>query len=63
MVYDISESQLIMLFTEALFEPLRGWMKAYRSITLQDAISRTLDLQDFVPKEQAPAKKYQSPGK
>ena len=63
MVSDISESRLIMLFTEALSEPLRGWVKAYRPIALQDAISRTLDLQDFVPKEQAPAKKYQSPGK
>ena len=56
MVSDISESRLIMLFTEALSEPLRGWVKAYKPITLQDAISRTLDLQDFVPKNKQPQK-------
>ena len=56
MVSDISESWLIMLFTEALSEPLRGWVKAYRPITLQDAISRTLDLQDSVPKNKQPQK-------
>ena len=56
MVSDISKSRLIMLFTEALFEPLRGWVKAYKPITLQDAISRTRDLQDFVPKNKLPQK-------
>jgi hypothetical protein len=28
-VTDISEPRLIMLFTEGLTEPLRGWVKAY----------------------------------
>jgi hypothetical protein len=28
-VTDISEPQLIMLFTEGLTKPLRGWVKAY----------------------------------
>ena len=41
MVTDISESKLIMLFTEALIEPLRGWVKYYRPTTLADAIRRT----------------------
>ena len=50
MVFDISESQLIMLFTEALSEPLHGWVNDYRSINLQDAISRNLYLQDSMPK-------------
>ena len=50
MVIDISESRLIMLFTEALTEPLRGWVKSYRPTTLADAIRRTRDLQDAVPK-------------
>ena len=45
-----------MLFTEALEEPLCGWVKDYRQITLQDAISRTRDLQDFVPKNKFPQK-------
>ena len=44
MVFDMSESRLIMLFTEALAEPLHGWVKAYKPITLQYAISRTRDL-------------------
>ena len=50
MVTDISESRLIMLFTEALIEPLRGWVKSYRPTTLADAISRTRGFQDAVPK-------------
>ena len=29
-VTDVSKSRLTMLFTEALTEPLRGWVKAYR---------------------------------
>ena len=56
MVSDISESRLIMLFTEALSEPLRRWVKDYRPITLLDAINRTLDLQDSMPKNKLPQK-------
>ena len=40
-VIDISESRLIVLFTESLTEPLKGWVKAYIPPTLQDAILRT----------------------
>jgi hypothetical protein len=47
---DISKPRLIMLFTEGLIEPLRGWVKAYRPPTLQDSILRTRDLADSVPK-------------
>ena len=56
MVFDISETRLIMLFMEALSEPLCGWVKAYRPITLQDTISRTLDPQDSMPKNKHPQK-------
>jgi hypothetical protein len=49
-VTDISEPRLIMLFTEGLTEPLRGWVKAYKPPILQDAILRTRDLTDSVPK-------------
>jgi hypothetical protein len=49
-VTDISEPRLVMLFTEGLTEPLRVWVKAYRPHTLQDAIRRTRDLADSVPK-------------
>jgi hypothetical protein len=50
MVTDISEARLVMLFTEGLTEPLRGWVKAYKPTTLQDAVNRARDLQDSVPK-------------
>jgi hypothetical protein len=50
MVTDISEARLVMLFTEGLIEPLRGWVKAYKPTTLQDAVSRARDLQESVPK-------------
>ena len=48
-VTDISEPRLNMLFTEGLIEPLRGWVKAYKPPTLQDAILRTQDLAYSVP--------------
>lgn len=44
MVTEILESRLVMLFTKALAEPLRGWIKAYKPTTLYDAIGRTRDL-------------------
>jgi hypothetical protein len=40
-VTDISKPKMIMLFTEGLTEPLRGWVKAYKPPILQDAILRT----------------------
>jgi hypothetical protein len=49
-VTDISEPRLIMLFIKGLIEPLRGWVKAYKPHTLQDAILRTLDLAYSAPK-------------
>jgi hypothetical protein len=57
-VTDISEPRLIMLFTEGLTEPLRGWVKAYRPPTLQDAILRTRDLADSVPKTKTFSKPF-----
>ena len=44
MVTDITEPCLIMLFTEGLAELLRGWVKAYKPATLQDAIGQARDL-------------------
>jgi hypothetical protein len=49
-VTDISEPRLVMLFTEGLTEPLRGWVKAYRPHSLQDVVWCTRDLADSVPK-------------
>jgi hypothetical protein len=34
----------MMLFTEGLMEPLKGWVKAFKPTNLQDAIWRTRDL-------------------
>lgn len=53
MVTDISEARLIMLFVEGLTEPLYGWVRAYKCTSLHDAISRTRDMIDAVPKNQA----------
>jgi hypothetical protein len=52
-VTDISEPRLIMLFTEGIIEPLRGWIKAYKPPTLQDAILHTRDLADSMSKTKA----------
>ena len=56
MVTDVSENKLIMLFTEALIEPLLGWVKAYKPSTQQDAINKDRDLQDSVLKNRFPLK-------
>jgi hypothetical protein len=57
-VTDISEPRMIMLFTERLTKPLRGWVKAYRPPTLQDAILRTRDLANLVPKTKTFSKPF-----
>jgi hypothetical protein len=44
MVQDMSESRLFMMYIEGLTEPLHGWVKDFKPITLQDAIERTIDL-------------------
>jgi hypothetical protein len=44
MVQDISPTRLMMLFTEGLMEPLKGWVKAFKPTNLQDAIWRMRDL-------------------
>jgi hypothetical protein len=49
-VTDISEPRLVMLLTEGLTEPLRGWVKAYHPHSLQDTLRRTRDLADSVPR-------------
>jgi hypothetical protein len=49
-VSDISEHRLVMLFTKALTKPLRGWVKAFKPHTLQEAIVRTRDMGDSTMK-------------
>jgi hypothetical protein len=57
-VIDISEPRLIMIFTEGLREPLRGWVKAYRPPTLHDSILHTQDLADSLPKTKNFSKRF-----
>jgi hypothetical protein len=57
-VTDISEPRLIMLFTQGLIEPLRGWVKEYMPHTLQDAILRTRDLEESVLKTKTFSKPF-----
>jgi hypothetical protein len=44
MVPDVAESRLLMLYIDGLTEPVRGWVKAFKPVTLQDAIEHTKDL-------------------
>jgi hypothetical protein len=60
MVQDVSQSRFVMIFTEGLMEPLKGWVKAFKPTNLQDAIWRTRDLgpatkSKFIPR---PTSKY-----
>jgi hypothetical protein len=50
MVPDVSESILMMLFFEEPTEPLRGWVKAFKPTTLQDAIWKNRDLEGTTSK-------------
>ena len=49
-ISDISKHRLVMLFTEALTEPLRGRVKAIKPHTLQEAIVCTRDMGDSMLK-------------
>jgi hypothetical protein len=44
MVQDMSPTRLMMLFIEGLMEPLKGWVKAFKPTSLQEAIWKTRDL-------------------
>jgi hypothetical protein len=44
MVQDMSPTKLMMFFTEGLMEPLKGWVKAFKPTSLQEAIWKTRDL-------------------
>ena len=54
------------MYVDGLAEPLRGLVRSTRPDTLQDAISRTRDLQDVLPKNWTPypqKQTFQSKGK
>jgi hypothetical protein len=44
MVQYMSPTRLMMLFTKGLMEPLKGWVKAFKPTSLQEAIWKTRDL-------------------
>ena len=54
MVPNLSTARRIYIYVEGLAEPLRGLVRSARPTTLQDAISRTRDLQDVLPKTRTP---------
>jgi hypothetical protein len=54
-VQDVFQSRLMMLFTEGLMEPFKGWVKAFKPTNLHDAIWMTRDLgpttkYEFIPR-------------
>ena len=61
MVTNISEERLVMPFTEALAEPLQGWVKAFNPTTLQEAIKKTQDLGNATVKTKVPSKPFIPP--
>jgi hypothetical protein len=44
MVQDISPTRLMILFTEGMMEPLKGWVNDFKPTNLQDAIYMERDL-------------------
>jgi hypothetical protein len=40
-----------MLFIEGLDEPLRVWVEDFKINTLQEAIMKTQDMEDTIPKK------------
>jgi hypothetical protein len=48
---DVSEHRLVMLFTEGLAKPLRCRVNDFRPNTLQEAIMKTRDMADTIPKK------------
>ena len=49
MVQDVSERRLVILFTEGLSEPLKGWIKAFDPPTLQEAMRKARSMELTAP--------------
>ena len=45
MVLDISDRRLVVLFIEGLFEPLKGWLKAFDPFNLEEAIKKVRSME------------------
>ena len=49
MVQDVSERRLVILFTEGLSEPLKGWIKAFEPPSLQEAMRKARSMELTTP--------------
>lgn len=49
MVPNISERRLVVLFMEGLLEPLRGWIKAFDPLSLQEAMKKARSMEFATP--------------
>lgn len=54
MVPNLSIARMIYMFIDVLVEPLWGLVRSTRPATLHDAVERTRDLQDALPRTRAP---------
>ena len=54
MLPNLSRARRIYMYVEGLAKPLRGLVRSTKPATLQDAISRTRDLQDVLPRTRTP---------
>ena len=53
MVQDVSERRLVILFTEGLSEPLKGWIKAFDPPSLQEAMKKARGMEFAAPKSKS----------
>ena len=54
MVPDLFAAQMIYMFIDGLAKPLRELVRSTRPTTLHDAVGRTQDLQDALPRTRMP---------
>lgn len=50
MVNNISERRLVILFVEGLYEPMKGWIKAFDPPTLQEAMRKACSMELTTPR-------------
>jgi len=55
---DVSEHRMIMFFIEGLYKPLCGWVKAMKTMSLKDVISRTRDMEYALRKNKISSKYF-----
>lgn len=58
MVPNITEKRLVVLFTEGLEEPLKGWVKAFDPPTLNEDIKKSRSMELVAPKSKFQSKPF-----